>query len=52
MASKKAGFSAKRFNKLWHVKKKVFGTFYQTTIRSGKKRKKVWKHVGKTRNGK
>ena len=34
------------------MKKKVFGTFYRTTIRSGKKRKKVWKNVGKTRNDK
>ena len=43
MASKKARFSAERFNELWHVKKKVFRTFYQTTIRSGKKSVEAWR---------
>ena len=34
------------------MKMKISGTFYWTTIRSDKKRKKVWKNVRKTRNGK
>ena len=34
------------------MKKKVFEAFYRITIRSGKKRKKMWKHVRKTRNDK
>ena len=34
------------------MKKKVFGTFYRTTVRSGKKRNKLWKNVEKARNDK
>ena len=34
------------------MKKEVFGTFYRTTIRSGKKGKKVMKEYRKTRNDK
>ena len=32
------------------MKKKVFETFYRTTIRSGKKKtEKCWKNIGKAR---
>ena len=52
MASKKLGFQRLRDLLNSGIKKKVFGTFYRTTIRLGKKRYKVWENVGKTRNGK
>ena len=39
MASKKARFTSERFNEPG-MTKKVFGTFYRTTIRSGKKKEK------------
>ena len=49
---KKLGFQRLRDLLNSGMKKKVSGTFYWTTIRSGKKRKKFWKNVGKTRNDK
>ena len=52
MVSKKARLSETESLLNSGMKKKVSGTSYLTTIRSGKKRKKVWKNVGKTRNDK
>ena len=49
---KKLGFQRLRDLLNSDMKKKVSGTFYRTTIRSGKKRKKVWKNVAKIRNDK
>ena len=49
---KKLGFQRLRDLLNSGMKKKVFGTFYRTTIRSGKKWNKLWRNVGKTRNDK
>ena len=49
---KKLGFQRLRDLLNSDMKKRVFGTFYRATIRSGKKRKKCWKNIGKTGNGK
>ena len=52
MTSKKVGFQRLRDLLNSGMKKKVFGTYYRTTIRTGKERNKVGKNVGKTRNDK
>ena len=50
---KKLGFQRLRDLLNSDMKKEVFGTFYRTTKRSGKKRKKqYWKNIGKTSNDK
>ena len=49
---KKLGFQRLRDLMNSGTRKEVFGTFYRTTTRSDKKRKKCWKNIGKTRNDK
>ena len=52
MVSKKASLSeTERFIELWHEEESLWYILLET-IRSGKKRKKVWKNIGKTRNDK
>ena len=49
---KKLGFQRLRNLLNSGMKKNAFGTSYQTTIKSGKKRNKVWKNVRKSSNDK